>query len=129
MFRKSELPPTFSCIVRSRCTPRSRKSEVSTRCVIVAPTCDLMSSPMIGSPRSAKRFCQYGSDAINTGMQLMNAQPASSTCSTYHFVAISEPTGRYDTTTSVLVDFNADNVVGGAGGFGHDLAKIFSQAI
>jgi len=26
MFRKSEFPPTFSCIVLSRCTPRSRKT-------------------------------------------------------------------------------------------------------
>ena len=59
MLRKSELPPTFSCIVRSRWTPRSPKSVVSTRWVIVAPTCDLMSSPMIGHPASSKRFCQY----------------------------------------------------------------------
>ena len=58
MFRKSELPPTFSCIVRSSLTPRSRKSDVSTRCVIVAPTCDLMSSPMIGTPASSNRRCQ-----------------------------------------------------------------------
>ncbi len=58
MLRKSELPPTFSCIVLSRCTPRSRKSDVSTRCVIVAPTCDLMSSPMIGTPASWKRLFQ-----------------------------------------------------------------------
>ena len=47
---------------------------------MVAPTCDLMSSPMIGSPLAAKRFCQYGSRAMKTGMQLMNAQPASRTC-------------------------------------------------
>ena len=58
MFRKSELPPTLSCIVLSRRTPRSRKMLVSTRCVIVAPTCDLMSSPMIGRPCSSKRRCQ-----------------------------------------------------------------------
>ncbi len=31
---------------------------------------------------------------MKTGMQLTKAQPASSTCSTYHLVAISEPTGR-----------------------------------
>ena len=58
MLRKSELPPTFSCIVLSRWTPRSRKSVVSTRCVIVAPTCDLMSSPMIGTPAFSKRSFQ-----------------------------------------------------------------------
>ena len=34
------------------------------------------------------------SEAMNTGMQLTNPQPASSTCSTYHLVASSEPTGR-----------------------------------
>jgi len=33
-------------------------SRVSTRCVMVAPTWDLMSSPMIGRPFAAKRFCQ-----------------------------------------------------------------------
>ena len=59
-----------------------------------------MSSPMIGRFFAAKRFCQYGSRAMKTGMQLMNAQPASRTCSTYHFVASSLPTGRYETTTS-----------------------------
>ena len=61
---------------------------------MVAPTCDLMSSPTIGRPFSSKRRCQYCSRAMNTGMQLTNAQPAESTCSTYHFVASSEPTGR-----------------------------------
>src|SRR4051794_20801156 len=40
---------------------------------------------------------------MNTGTQLTKAQPAASTCSTYHFVASSEPTGRYETTTSVRV--------------------------
>ena len=94
MLRKSELPPTFSCIVRSRCTPRSRKRLVRTRCEIVAPTCDLMSSPMIGTPASSKRCCQYGSRAMNTGMQLTIATPASRICSAYHFAAASEPTGR-----------------------------------
>ena len=70
------------------------KSRVSTRCVIVAPTCDLMSSPMIGRFFCANRFCQYGSRPMNTGMQLMNAHPASRVCSTYYFVAASLPTGR-----------------------------------
>ncbi len=40
---------------------------------------------------------------MNTGMQLTKPQPASSTCSTYHLVAISLPTGRKLTTTSVRV--------------------------
>ena len=41
--------------------------------MIVAPTCDLMSSPMIGRPFSSKRFCQYFSRAMKTGMQLTSA--------------------------------------------------------
>ena len=44
------LPPTFSCEVRFISTPRSKKRRASMRCTIVAPTCDLMSSPTIGSP-------------------------------------------------------------------------------
>ncbi len=76
---------------------------VKTRWTMVAPTWDFTSSPTIGSPRSSKRRRQYDSRAMNTGMQLTNAQPASSTCSTYHFVAISLPTGRKFTTTSVRV--------------------------
>ena len=57
----------------------------------------------MGSPRSSNRRRQYASRAMKTGMQLTNAQPASSTCSTYHLVAISLPTGRKFTTTSVRV--------------------------
>ncbi len=72
---------------------------------MVAPTCDLMSSPMIGRPRSAKRLSHSGREAMNTGTQLTKAQPASSTCCAYHCVAFSEPTGRYETTTSVFVSF------------------------
>ena len=60
MLRKSELPPTFSCIVRSRWTPRSWKSVVRTRCEIVAPTCDLMSSPMIGHARVLEPLLPVG---------------------------------------------------------------------
>ena len=37
---------------------------------------------------------------MNTGMALMNPTPARSACSTYHLVASSEPTGRYETMTS-----------------------------
>ena len=73
---------------------------VSTRWLIVAPTWLLMSSPMTGRPSSANRRCQYGSRPMNTGMALMNPTPAWSACSTYHFVASSEPTGRYETMTS-----------------------------
>src|SRR5216117_4071239 len=40
---------------------------------------------------------------MKTGMQLTNAQPASSSCSTYHLVAISLPTGRK--FTHVVVNF------------------------
>ncbi len=61
---------------------------------MVAPTCDLMSSPTIGRPALRKRSPQYSSRAMNTGMQFTKPQPASSTCSTYHLVACSEPTGR-----------------------------------
>ena len=73
---------------------------VRTRWLIVAPTWLLMSSPMTGRPSSANRRCQYGSRPMNTGIALMKPTPARSACSTYHFVASSEPTGRYDTTTS-----------------------------
>ena len=64
------------------------------RCTMVAPTWDLMSSPMIGIPRFSKRPRQYGSRARKTGMQFTKAQPASSTCSAYHLTASSLPTGR-----------------------------------
>jgi hypothetical protein len=46
------------------------------RCVIVAPTCDLMSSPMIGTPAFLKRSLQYFSRPMKTGMQFTIAQPA-----------------------------------------------------
>src|ERR1041385_6707939 len=72
MFRKSVLPPKLSWYVRSSLTPRSRNRRVSTRWRIVAPTCDLMSSPMMGRFLSRNRFCQYGSRAMKTGMQLTN---------------------------------------------------------
>ncbi len=58
MLRKSVLPPKFSCEVWASLTPRSRIRWTSWRCTIVAPTWLLMSSPMIGSPRSRKRSCQ-----------------------------------------------------------------------
>ena len=58
---------------------------------------------MMGKPRSRKRLAQYSELAMNTGMPFTKAAPASSTCSTYHLVAISEPTGRKLMTTSVPV--------------------------
>src|ERR1035437_5836825 len=73
---------------------------------MVAPTWDLISSPRMGRPASLKRLPQYSEEEIKTGMQLTKAQPASRICSTYHLVAISEPTGRYETTTSVLVSLS-----------------------
>ena len=39
---------------------------------------------------------------MKTGMALMKPTPACSACSTYHFVASSLPTGRYETMTSTL---------------------------
>src|SRR5207302_3363662 len=97
------LPPTLSWDVWTIFTPRSWNRRASERWTIVAPTWDLMSSPTIGRPAFLNRLFQYGSRAMKTGMQFTNPHPASSTCSTYHFVACSEPTGRYDTTTSVRV--------------------------
>src|SRR5436309_3205089 len=97
------LPPTLSCDVWTIFTPRSPKRRASWRWTMVAPTCDLMSSPTIGRFAFLKRLDQYSSRAMNTGMQFTKPQPASRICSTYHLVACSEPTGRYETTTSVLV--------------------------
>ena len=58
MLKKSMLPPTLSCDVRSIFTPRSWKRRASMRWTIVAPTWDLMSSPMIGRPAFLKRSFQ-----------------------------------------------------------------------
>ena len=77
MFMKSMLPPKFSWEVRSSFTPRSSNSLASTRCTIVAPTWLLMSSPTMGRPASRNFLAHAGSEAMNTGMQLTNAQPAS----------------------------------------------------
>ncbi len=77
MFLKSMLPPKLSWYVRSSSTPRSSKSLAMTRCVIVAPTWDLMSSPMIGTPASVNFFAQTGSEAMKTGSALTKATPAS----------------------------------------------------
>lgn len=44
---------------------------------IVAPTWDLMSSPINGRFFSMNLLAHAGSEAMNTGMALMNATPAS----------------------------------------------------
>ena len=56
--------------------------------MMVAPTCDLMSSPMMQVPAFSKRFCQYSSRAMKTGMQLTMAHPAARICSVYHLSLI-----------------------------------------
>ena len=58
MLKKSMLPPTLSCDVRSSSTPRSPNRRASVRWTIVAPTWDLMSSPTIGRPALTKRLFQ-----------------------------------------------------------------------
>ena len=60
MFLKSMLPPTLSWYVRSSTTPRSSNSLASTRCVMVAPTWLLMSSPTIGTPASSNFLAHSG---------------------------------------------------------------------
>ena len=77
MFLKSMLPPTLSWYVWSRDRPRSSKRRVSTRCTMVAPTWDLMSSPTIGTPASWNLRAHTGSEAMKTGMALTKATPAS----------------------------------------------------
>jgi putative N-acetylmannosamine-6-phosphate epimerase len=44
---------------------------------MVAPTCDLMSSPTIGTPASVNFCAHSGSDAMKTGSALTKATPAS----------------------------------------------------
>src|SRR4030042_6929233 len=70
-----------------------------------------MSSPIMGKPASAKRLYQYGSRAIKTGMQLTKPQPAARTCSMYHLVASSLPTGRKFTTISVFVSLRMPTIL------------------
>ncbi len=97
---------------------------------MVAPTWDLMSSPMIGRPRSAKRCCQYGSRPMKTGMQLTNAQPGVKNL-------LDVPLGRllaahgqivhHDIGPGVLEDLH--DVGGWAGGFGDLLLQVFAQTV
>ena len=77
MFLKSMLPPTLSWYVRSRITPRSSNSFAMTRCVMVAPTWLLMSSPTIGRPASSNFCAHSGVPAMKTGSALTKPQPAS----------------------------------------------------
>ncbi len=43
---------------------------------MVAPTWDLMSSPMMGTPAARNRSAHSGTEATKTGRQLTNATPA-----------------------------------------------------
>ena len=63
--------------MRSSSTPLSSNNLASTRWVMVAPTCDLMSSPMIGTPASVNLAAQAGSEAMNTGSAFTKATRAS----------------------------------------------------
>src|SRR4030065_647362 len=51
MFRRWVFPPLFGGYVRRTRMPRSEKRRARARWTIVAPSCDLISSPMIGIPR------------------------------------------------------------------------------
>ncbi len=130
MLRKSELPPTFSCIVRSRWTPRSRKRLVSTRCVIVAPTCDLMSSPMIGTPALLEAALPVGLACDEDGHAV------------HHRAAGLEdllrvPLRRHlgadrkvvDDHVGAGVPEDADDVVGLAGSLLDDLGEVLSDPV
>ena len=63
--------------MRSSSTPRSSNSLAITRCVMVAPTWDLMSSPTIGTPASVNFCAHSGLEAMNTGSALTKATLAS----------------------------------------------------
>ena len=77
MFMKSMFPPKLSWYVRFSFTPRSSKSFVRTRCVMVAPTWLLMSSPTIGTPAARNFSAHSGSVAMKTGSALTKPTPAS----------------------------------------------------
>ena len=70
MFMKSMLPPTLSWYVRSTVTPRSSNSFASTRCVMVAPTWLLMSSPTIGTPASLELLRPLGGAGDEDGQRV-----------------------------------------------------------
>ena len=73
---KSAFPAKFSWDVRRIFTPRSTRSWAGPR-RIVAPICDLMSSPTMGSFASVNFRTYASSLEMNSGMQLMNPHPAS----------------------------------------------------
>ena len=77
MFLKSMLPPKLSWYVWSIARPRSSNRRASMRCVIVAPTWLLMSSPTIGTPASVNFCAHSGLLAMNTGMAFTKPTPAS----------------------------------------------------
>ncbi len=98
--------------------------------MIVAPTCDLMSSPMTGRPASAKRRCQYGSRPMKTGMALTNATPAWSACSAYHFVACSRADRQVaDHDVDLALPEDADDVGRRPGRLGDDLGEVLAEAV
>src|SRR5258708_1144435 len=95
--------------------PRSSNRRARIRWTMVAPTWLLMSSPMIGTLASVNFWAQTGSEAMNTGMQLMKATPASRQALAEWRWASSEPTGREDTSTSApLLRRPAATSTGGA---------------
>ena len=77
MFLKSMLPPKLSWYVLSIARPRSSNRRASMRCVMVAPTWLLMSSPTIGTPASSNFSAHSGSLAMNTGIAFTKPTPAS----------------------------------------------------
>jgi len=79
---------------------RSRTGSSARGGVIVArPGID--TSPITGRPRSAKPLLPVGCDANENRDAIDERATGFQHLSTYHFVAISEPTGRKETTTSV----------------------------
>ena len=78
MLRKSMFPPTLSWHRAVQLHAAVLESLASTRCVMVAPTWLLMSSPMIGTPAIAELLRPHRVDAMKTGRALTNATPASS---------------------------------------------------
>ena len=75
----------------SECEHRRARRGV---CSLRGTYCEHMSSPMIGS-RAAMNFASHAaSDAMKTGMQLTNAQPAPSAMVAQSSVAAWLPTGR-----------------------------------
>jgi hypothetical protein len=90
MFRRSVLPRTLSCSVRSRCTPRSRKRVTSARCTIVRPDLGLHVVADDREPACLEAAVPVALAREEDGMQFTIAQPTLRICSAYHLVACSE---------------------------------------